>query len=369
MPTAPPPPDPGNSGAEPRRLKAEDPDDLLAVLPFLLGYQPSESLVMAAVCDKVIAVCVRVDLAEDPDLVSDRLAEIATNNHASGVLLVAYSDEAARADRLLLPMIDRLQTVGVIDAIYTDGQRRWSRICNADCCPPEGIPYRLDTNRLAAEAVFQGMSRQTDRAAIAELVQGPPAERRPELSALTEQVIEDVFARSQDERRREIAGWVSAHVRRRLEGLAVQPTERELVRLACLIVDVPVRDEAWALMRRQDAWVHVELWQQVVSHAVSPLDVPALGMLGMAAWISGQGTLQVCCIERARQLDTNYSLIDILDDINDRALPPTFWESIRSGVAGAIDDDVIGAGTGTDARPTAIGPHRRTGRRPKRGAA
>lgn len=307
------------------------------MLPFLLGYQPEESLVMAAIRDRVIEVCVRVDLTEDPEPVAERFAEIARANEASGVLLVAYGADADRADRLLLPVIEELAPIGVIDAIYTDGERRWSRVCaDAGCCPPEGVRYDPAGNRLAAEAVFSGMTHHRGRDEVARLVQGPAADDVQRLSELAETMLAEVYATDLGARRGSIRDWVGDHVRRRMAGESPMPSDAEAVWLACLILDLTVRDEAWALMTRENAWAHVELWQRVVSRAVPPLVVPALGLLGMAAWISGQGTLQTCCIERARAVNPAYTLIDVLEDINARALSPDFWESVRDGMVAAL---------------------------------
>lgn len=294
---------------------------------------------MAVIGDRVIEVCVRVDLDEPVAEVAGRFYEIATANRAGGVLLIAYSSDPDRADRLLLPLIDELAPIGVIEALYTDGERRWSRICDDDCCPPEGVAYDVATNRLAAEAVFSGMTRQPGRQAVEQSVQGPAADRVAELTVGTEELLAEVFELSLADRRDAIRRWITDYVDRRLRDEVVDLDDRELIRLACLIIDLPVRDQAWALMRRADAWVHVELWQQVVAHAVTPLQVPALGLLGLAAWIAGQGTLQVCCIERARALDPGYSLIDILADINQRALPPSFWDTIRPSMLQALEED------------------------------
>ena len=344
MPATPPP-----STVPPRRLKAESPEDLLAVLPYLMGYQPDESLVMAVLGDRVIEVCVRVDLDEPVDEVADRFHDIAETNGSGGVLLLAYSADPDRADRMLLPMIDHLEGFGIIEALYTDGSRWWSRVCDDDCCPPEGIAYDVDNNRLAAEAVFHGMTRQSGRDALERAVQGPPPEALEALTEVTEEILTGVFEQTRDQRCRQIRCWILDYVERRLREDTVAVDDRELITLACLVIDIPVRDTAWALIRREDAWVHVELWQQVLTRAVTALQVPTLGLLGMAGWISGQGTLQVCCIERARELDPDYSLIDILDDINRRALPPSFWESIRPSMQDALEEDLTGPQDGGDA--------------------
>ena len=41
---------------------------------------------------------------------------------------------------------------------------------------------------------------------------------------------------------------------------------------------------------------------------------------------AGNGALQVACIERMQRLDPGYGLLRLLDDINQRALPPSWWD-------------------------------------------
>ncbi|QGN31731.1 DUF4192 family protein [Microlunatus sp. Gsoil 973] len=114
-------------------------------------------------------------------------------------------------------------------------------------------------------------------------------------------------------------------------------SDRDLVSLAILAIDVRVRDEAWALIDRSDAWIHVELWRQVVSRSTPELAVPVLCLLGLAAWIAGQGTLLVCCLERAVSLDPRYSMTRILQDLHANAVPPSYWDRLKSGIKETMD--------------------------------
>ncbi|HEY9293900.1 MAG TPA: DUF4192 domain-containing protein [Microlunatus sp.] len=321
-----------------RRLRAEDPGDLLAVLPYLLGYHPAESLVMAVVRDRTIAVGVRVDLTESPPAIARRFTAIARSHDADGVLLVGYSADPATADRLLLPTITAMSEVGVIEALYADGHRWWSRICDQDCCPADGTPYRIEDNRLAAEAVFSGMTTEADRSAIERQVRGPSSDQLPPLEALAERVVTEVCGMELAGRQQLVRTMITDYVHGRSAGEPTRPSDEELVRLACLVIDLRVRDEAWAMITRDTASLHVELWQRVVSCAEEPLASAPLCLLGMAAWVAGQGTLQVCCIERVRMIDPDYSMADLLDDINDRAIPPAFWESLQPALVAALDE-------------------------------
>jgi hypothetical protein len=113
-------------------------------------------------------------------------------------------------------------------------------------------------------------------------------------------------------------------------------SDAECARFALLVTDLEVRDTAWSMMSRQRALDHTELWQQVVSRTVSPLERGPLGLLGMAGWLSGNGTLMVCCIERLSRIDPGYTMGSLLDDINQRALSPEVWDSMAESLRAAV---------------------------------
>lgn len=320
-----------------KRLKVDQPEDLLALMPYLLGFQPAESLVMMVIADRIVKVTVRVDLVDDVTGVAQRFGAIAVTNRATGVVLVAYSADPARADAMLLPVMERLASLRVIEAIYTDGRRWWSRSCSDDCCPAEGTPYESASNRLAAEAVFHGMTSLSDRSELERLTEGPPESDQPTLRELADELVSEVVRPDFETRRRRMRDSVADYVGRRQRGEQVQLSDRDLVAFALLAIDVRVRDEAWVAIDRDNAWIHVELWQQVVARAVRDLATPPLCLLGMAAWIEGQGALQVCCLERAKAIDPTYRMVGMLADLNERAVPPSAWDEMKEVFGEAMD--------------------------------
>ena len=96
-------------------------------------------------------------------------------------------------------------------------------------------------------------------------------------------------------------------------------------RLSMLAVEVSVRDLAWSMMTRENAEQHLDLWRTVVSRAVPELSAGPLGLMGVAAWISGNGALQNLCGERLVEIHPGYSLGPLLLDLSNRAVPPSAW--------------------------------------------
>jgi hypothetical protein len=113
--------------------------------------------------------------------------------------------------------------------------------------------------------------------------------------------------------------------------------------LGVLALDLTVRDVAWALMSRDAIHDHLRLWSTVVAHTPDEVASAPLGLLGVAGWISGNGALLNCCIDRLDRTDPDYTLGVLLADISNRALPPSIWdelvEDLRTEV-GAVAGDL-----------------------------
>ncbi len=309
---------------DPTVLRIREPGDILGVVPYLLGFHPSESLVVAFVRDRRNAVTARVDLAATADLegLLDQLAPVAQRVGSGSVVMVGYSeDDSVRG--LMGDLVD-LVPWEVLDALAVSGGRWWSVCCDDRqlrpgepvCCPPEGRPYDVASHPLAAEAVLAGISATATREEIAALAAPPPVVARDRLARLAAETAERVGGASGRRRRQRMKRLVERLVR---TGSA---TEAESVEVAVLARDVAVRDVAWALMTRPQAAQHVELWCRVVAVAVPPYDAAPLGMLAIAGWLSGNGALLNCCIDRLELLDPDYSLLWLCRDISDQAIEP-----------------------------------------------
>lgn len=284
---------------------------------------------MTVLRDGEVALTARLDLPPVTliDDVAQRLTEIADDHRASGVVVFTFSTRSAFARSVLRRCVEALAPYGVVDAIHADGHRWWSEVCRGGCCPPGGTPYDPVAGRMAAEAVYAGLVRRSSRAEIEALVLGPAPEDDDDLERLLEAAAPRWSAMPQRQRCRRTAELVDAFL-----DAPRSLSDVEVVDLAVLVTDVAVRDVAWTMMSRERAEDHLDLWQQVVDRAVGPLVPPALGLLGMAAWISGQGALMVCCIERLLRVAPDYTLTGLLDDINRRGLPPSAWEVLSEPV-------------------------------------
>jgi hypothetical protein len=318
------------------RLNVRQPEDLLALVPYLLGFPPEESLVIVLVAGRRIVLTARLDLP-DPSSgaeIGAYVAGLSRQHRASEVVLIGYSDHRDAAERLLGGVLDRLDGWVRTEAICAGPTRWWSLTCTEGCCPDEGTPYDVGSHPLAAEAVFAGCGLRASRAELVASVAGPATEEVARLTALARTVRGQLGTLS------DLAGSV-ALLRAELARAMLDPgavTDIDACRLALLVGDLPVRDVAWAAITPDEAHQHVAVWQAVVGRVATPLSSAPLALLGMAAWIGGNGALLNCCAERLGRIDPGYSMGALLDSISEQALSPKLWETlakeIRNELAG-----------------------------------
>lgn len=306
-------------------MRVGEPGDLLALVPYMLGFHPQESVVAVLIRSGQVALTARVDLpptAHVGGLVQE-FRRLAAYQRADELVLIAYSVDAGGRSQLV-ELVAGLSDVDVSEAIFVDGERWWSVLCTSSCCPPQGRPYEVESHRLAAEAVYAGMAVRGGRAEVAQLVSGPSAADLERLDWRADAAVTRVarLGRQRGER------LLQATVNSAVAGAELDETRR--LQLALLVTDVLLRDHAWAQISRSQARAHVQLWASVVAVAPPDLASAPLCLLGLAAWISGDGALQNCCVERLERIDPDYSLGVLLGDISARAVSPAVWDDLQT---------------------------------------
>ncbi len=148
------------------------------------------------------------------------------------------------------------------------------------------------------------------------------------LTALTDTVLSEL--EELDDPRR-AARLLDSTLRETIAEPATQ-TERTSASLALLVTDLHLRDLAWAMIDPDDAEQHARIWMQVVNQVPPALSAAPLALLGMAAWIAGDGALQNCCCDELARLHPRYSMGGLLSTISKRALSPELWHTLGGGM-------------------------------------
>src|SRR5947209_320763 len=150
----------------PDRVALDDINDLANAVPYMLGFYPSDSLVVIALCgprDR-LSFTMRLDLPDpdDYDQIAAMTAIRMRHAQADAVMLFVYADASEREcglpERDLVETIQAALAMPVREALLIDDGRTWSYLCNDElCCPPEGQPMRPDAPGVIALAAANAL--------------------------------------------------------------------------------------------------------------------------------------------------------------------------------------------------------------------
>jgi len=313
----------------PTTLTARCPEDVLALVPVLLGFVPSDSVVMLTFGARQ-AFHARVDRPDGPGEVAEvvqALLEPARRHRVRRVVLVVYADDDGSVAGLAAALRERFAAAGIeiAEMLRADG-RRWFPLLD-DRGDGPGVPYDVGAHPFLAHAVLRGQVTHDSRAALAASLEVEPvrAARVGELVAalpddwppVDEPPAEEVLAEGE---------WVHGLVSART-GAGTFPSDEEVARLLCAIQVRRIRDAAWCPLTRVTAEAHVAFWTDVVRRSPLELLAPPAALLGWAAWQAGHGALAWCAADLSASCDPDYTLTLYLAHALEHAIPPDVWES------------------------------------------
>lgn len=322
-------------------VRAKGPADLLALVPGLLGFHPEESVVLLTVGAADQPFHARVDLPDDPVAVEGlarHLTGVATRNGVTRMACVLYTRDTGVAEAFGDELDRRLgeASVDLVCVVRADGERWWPLGRDPDGSRGRGgTRYDVSAHPLMARTVLNGTPVLGSRRELADTLVGDDEEEIGRIADLGEEVmtrlalaLEEPIARRSFRDRLGLEGrWVRRRVCRFLhDGRRLD--EHDVARLAVLVsVCVEVRDVAWAEMDHANAARHVDLWRDVVRRVPGHVRAAPAALLGFAAWLSGDGALAWCAVERAREAEPAYGLAVLLADALEGAVPPSVWQS------------------------------------------
>lgn len=307
------------------KLTLRDPADIAAAVPYLLGFHPSDSLVVIGLRDGDAAMVQRWDLDPDAEGLAGAMASMTRPSAPHAVLLAGFGPES-----LVRPVVHRLRdllTVPVRAAVRVADGRCFCELCDT-CTPPGGIPFDITSSRVAAQATVAGLAALPSREALSELVAPVGG---PQVQAMAAAV-----ARA-DDRLRELldAGRtpsdpVGVEALRAQGFLAVDDAlaaakggrrldDDQVAWLTLLLHSLPVRDRAWQATDHEQ-W-QLNLWTDLTQRADPVLVAPCASVLAFAAWRAGNGPLASVALERALRCDPDYSLALLIRDAMFSGLP------------------------------------------------
>ncbi|WP_336213710.1 DUF4192 domain-containing protein [Nonomuraea sp. LPB2021202275-12-8] len=307
-------------------LTLTSPADVLAAVPYLVGFHPDDSLVVIGLDRGQVKVTARWGLPFPPGTLAP-LVPLLARESVTEVVLVGYGP-----GERVTPAVDEARAlaaqagVEVGEVLRADGGRFWSYVCDSTaCCPPEGTPYDPKASRIAAEATVRGLVALPDRRSLERTIAPVTGPVRMAMRRATAEAVHDLRARlsasaDADAFAREFTAQGLARVRAALAAHAAggRLDDGEAARLGLDLSVVRVRDEAWTLLEES----HAGLWKDL-TRRLEPSFVPAAAsLLAMAAWRAGDSILATIALERALTADPHYSMANLLMHALQHLVPP-----------------------------------------------
>jgi hypothetical protein len=300
--------------AAPTPLTVRTPEDVLAAVPVVLGFEPRSSVVMLTF-GGAETFHARADLPppEEADDAVDSLLEPARRHRVERVVFVVYADDGPAARTLVRRLRRAFVRAGIaVLEVLRVHDGRWFAPGQAEV-PRHGVPYDVTSHRFRAQAVLDGIVVQRSRAEVAALLRPLPEAVGRVAWALRRAVPSPPG---------EIADLVDLRLG------SGHPSEVELAGLLLGLCEAEGRDAALAAMSRDNATDHVRLWTDAVQRAPTELVAAPAALLGVAAWLAGQGALAWCAVDCCRAVEPGSSLAALVAEVLDRAVPPSAWAHV-----------------------------------------
>lgn len=292
-----------------KTVRVTSPRDIITAIPALVGFVPTESLVLVLVHDNTVLVTARLDLDGIEEGWYDAIAPMLNHVYANvdanasriGILSVVFTEGDPDRPR---PWKDVLRFAGhpIMDDLWVRGALAGSYICQESCCPfPNPVGEVSDIELVTGEVVV----RQTreERAACVAYV-GPldapdlPPVIRPDsvVEVLT------MVVKGEREWNPRLEAVLTFCLRIDVDG----PHRRDRILAGLAVADVTV-PEAF-----------------IVSMAQHTEDTGVLGALGALAYLRGDGALAWMLVERAQ--DNN--MAGLISTAMSQGTPPHLFRDL-----------------------------------------
>lgn len=292
-------------------------EDLLAVAPIVLGFEPTESLVLLTF-GSGDTFHARVDLPapEHVDEVVGLLVEPVLVHRPSTAAVLCYSADEVLARRAAtrLAAALRAEEVHVIDVLRAH-EGRWFPLRGRSRAPAHGVAYDAATHPFRVESVVSGRVVHGSREELRNTLRRDPGQQAA-IAALIESPSGAGGCSPQE---------AGCQVDRHLEGGRFP--DDVLARLLVGLREVPVRDAVWSPMTRHRAPDHVRLWADAVRRAPDRDGAAPAAVLAVAAWLAGHGALAWCAVDRCQELQPGNTLAALVADLLSDAVPPRMWDA------------------------------------------
>ncbi|MDR1355648.1 MAG: DUF4192 domain-containing protein [Propionibacteriaceae bacterium] len=295
-----------------KNLSLRGPHDACAAIPHLLGFIPTESLVLIVERAGKVEVVARVDLTPLSWFeLTSKLRPLMGGGRR--YLVFSYTSDMLLADDVIartIAMVGEAQVLGALQVVG-DQFRLFKKLDWYRVRAVKSPWLELDDSavRCSREDVAARIAGPTPHVArVMRRRCGATALKLARENSDLEAVVDDLLA----------------------IGLTDAEAVNECVAatlLVCLERD-EIRDRVWHRMDRQAAPAYLRVFLTLLAVAPRRYAGSLLGLTALAAWLAGEGVLQVCAIERAFSMNPNDSFLQLAELTAQRCISPQNWRTI-----------------------------------------
>lgn len=311
------------------------PHDLLAAVPFMVGYHPKDSLVVMGSKEKKITMAMRVDYPESADLIS--VAEIIAGHlqreESSEAIVVGYLPHGMNEADPLAPLRSIISNRGIhiVESIVVNKGRFRSNFCiDLACCPDGGSPVpEINQSRVAAEQVMAGNPLPfIDLDEMKRSIAALPVDHElmEKISTIKEiDYSKDDFVLLQREGADAINECAIEFAR---SGLI---RESGLVALVLVrLLDLQVRDYAMGMTTEENADQLWDMWRWLLRIAPAGYVAPIAVIFATMSYERGEGALAQRALDRALEDIPGYQMAKLLRRTFAAGWPPSAFTQMRA---------------------------------------
>ena len=310
------------------------PKDLIAAVPFLIGFNPTDSIVLLSLNSDAIAMAIRIDF---PDQIgADELRLLTSHlsrDGADSVIAIFYSSEIGQSQNEIMSEVLAAITdfgLSLREVITVEQERYRSLICeDLLCCPVEGnsVPDLIES-RIAAEQV--AAVRPIPFRTLDQLIESiSPIQVDQELIKLLTKIDEIDYDQEPLELQRQGARAVNEFMAEfKTHGVV---RDKELIALLLVrLKDLQVRDYALGSVSADSLDLYFTAWRWLLRIAPKGYIAPVANLFAAVAYERGDGALAQRALDRADSDDQSYAMSKLLRQVFNSGWAPNSFAQMRS---------------------------------------
>ena len=324
------------------------PVDLVAAVPYLLGFHPRDCLVCIGVDNGAVNVAAHLRLPAAPDTGPDWATAVRViAAEGQQVLLLGYgSADDVESELTASAVVMTAAGIEVIAAVRVHAGRIFC--LGSGCgCSPDGIPFDPDASTVPAEATLHGIAPLPDRDAVDKLLDPITGADRDRMRAASvtalRQLLQSLSAGTPPRTGLTLAAMLAAGPPRHVISGGITAvrdafaaaargqtlTDDAVAWLGAVLLIPDVRDYGYRASDGSDP--HRALWIDVTRRAIGVTAAAPACLLAITAYFDGDGALAATAIRRSLNIDPHPPMARLVARLLRAGVAPAEFRQAMTG--------------------------------------